>query len=252
MFRACTRHETLDTPSSGRKPSATRPAGVHAGGMKRLSALTAALALLGACSSENSASGSSTGPTAAIDTTAVATTLPATATTAATPTTQPATTTEPTTTEVCVPDGDTLAQSSDDPELMSGLVGVDIRAGAHPCYERIVIELGGTGDFPGWTVEYVDDPVRIGESDDFVEIAGAATLRITMRMWMPSMEGDGYTGSIDIFPADVAHILEMRETENNEGVSIWSIGLDAQYPFTVDVLHSPERLVIDVQAPAGS
>ena len=135
---------------------------------------------------------------------------------------------------------------------MSGLVGVDIRTGIHPCFERIVIELGGTGDFPGWSVQYVDDPVRLGESDSFVEIEGAATLQVTMRMWMPTMEGDGYTGEIDVFLNNVAHILELRETENFEGMCIWSIGLDAQYPFTVDVLHSPERLVIDVQVPSRS
>ncbi len=214
--------------------------------MKKLLACAAALALLGSCASEHASSPATTGAT---DTTAVATTLPATATTPSVPTTLPATTAATTAPEGCVPDGDTLAQSSDNPLLMSGLVGVDIRAGAQPCSERIVIALGGTGDFPGWTVEYVDDPVRIGESDEFVEISGEATLRITMRMWMPSLEGDGYTGSIDIFPADVVHILEMRETENSEGVSIWAIGLDAQYPFTVEVLHAPERLVIDVQIP---
>lgn len=210
--------------------------------MKRIFAFAAALALVAACSSEHSSSGASTD--------SAATTSPTTAnSTSTTPTTESATTAAPTTTAACVPDGNALAQTSDDPLLMSGLVGVDIRTAVHPCFERIVIELGGTGDFPGWSVQYVDDPVRLGESNNFVSIAGAATLQVILRAWMPSMEGDGYTGPIDFFPDNVAHILELRETENFEGVCIWSIGLDAEYPFTVDVLQSPARLVIDVQVP---
>ena len=108
------------------------------------------------------------------------------------------------------------------------------------------------GGFPGWTIEYVDDPVRLGESDEFVHIKGAATLSIRISMWMPTMEGDGYSGPIQVFPANVDHILELRETENFEGMCIWSIGLDEEYPFTVNHLHNPERLFIDFQVPAGS
>lgn len=113
----------------------------------------------------------------------------------------------------------------------------------------MVIELGGSGDFPGWTVQYVDDPVRIGESDSFVDIIGEATLQVTMRAWMPTLEGGGYVGPIQFVPQSVFHILELRETANNEGSCTWSIGLDGQYPFTVEVLHNPERLVIDIHVP---
>ena len=138
-------------------------------------------------------------------------------------------------------------KESSDPLAMSSLVGADIRTGTHPCFERIVIELEGSGDFPGWWVEYVDDPVRLGESDEFVDIAGNATLLVRMGMWMQDMEGNGYPGPLQVFPTDVSHILELRNTENWEGVTLWAIGLDAQRPFTVSVLTGPPRLVIDVQ-----
>ncbi|MCE9621024.1 MAG: hypothetical protein K8R99_01630 [Actinomycetia bacterium] len=223
--------------------------------MKRLVALLAALTLVAACSSERSSTAGSTDTTDTTgtttgDTTTGDTTPEPTADTTTLPT--PTTVAEPTTTAACVPEGDIAPQSSDDPLLMSSLVGVDIRTGVHPCFERIVIELGGTGDFPGWTVQYVDDPVRLGESDNFVEIAGDATLQVVMRMWMPSMEGAGYTGPNQFVPESVFHILELRETENFEGICIWSIGLDAEYSFTVHVLQGPERLVIDVQVPPES
>lgn len=223
--------------------------------MRRLASLAAALALLAACSSERSLSGDTTGVTS-VDTTvsAVETTIdPATTEPAAGPaTTAVPTTAVPTTAaSECVPVGDSAPKTSDDPLLMTGAVGVDIRTGTHPCFERLVIE-AGNGDFPGWTAEYVDGPVRLGESDEFVDIAGDATLSVRISMWMPTMEGDGYNGKIDVFPNDVVHILELRETENFEGMCIWSIGLDAEYPFTAIVLHSPERLVIDVHVPDES
>lgn len=218
--------------------------------MKRLCALASALLLVAACSSDRSSSAGTIGDTT--DTTSVDTTTGDT--TATTPPTDGATTVPGTTgtTTVCEPEGDLNPKASDDPLFMSGLVGVDIRVGVHPCYERLVIELGGSGDFPGWSVEYVDDPVRLGESDEFVEIEGAATLQVIMRMWMPSMEGEGYAGPIQLFPDNVVRILELRETENFEGMSIWSIGLDAEYPFTVEVFTSPYRLVIDFQVPAAA
>ncbi len=204
--------------------------------MTRPSALAVTVLLLAACSSERSPTADTASTTTSFPTTASATSVADVTTTTAEP---------------CLIDPTTGAKASEDSLLMSGLVGTDIRAGAHPCFERVVIELGGTGDFPGWYVEYVDDPVRLGESDEFVEIAGDATLQVTMRMWMPEPgSGEGYAGPIDFVPENVFHVLQLRETENNEGVCIWSIGLDAQYPFLVEVFHDPERLVIDIAIPA--
>lgn len=218
--------------------------------MKRMIALSVALVLVAACESSRLTDSDPT------DTATVAPTFTGTDTTPPTtveapPTSVADTTSTSTTTGECVPDGDVDKKGDPDPLTLSGMYGMDIRTGSHPCYERIVIELGGTGDFPGWAVEYVDDPVRLGESDEFAEIAGDATLFVRMGMWMTTMEGGGYQGEIDIFPVGVSHILELRQTENFEGMCIWSIGLDAQYPFTASVFHDPERLVIDIQVPAG-
>lgn len=206
----------------------------------RINRIAVALLFLAACSSDKSTSGtpapvvSSTVP---VTTTIAATTVPVTTTIAATTSTS----------APCTVTGDVSKKESSDPLAMSSLVGADIRTGTHPCFERIVIELEGSGDFPGWWVEYVDDPVRLGESDEFVDIAGNATLLVRMGMWMQDMEGNGYPGPLQVFPTDVSHILELRNTENWEGVTLWAIGLDAQRPFTVSVLTGPPRLVIDVQ-----
>lgn len=222
--------------------------------------------LLAACSSERSSTSTSsvvgsepgTSVTAPASTTGTDTTVPPTTTgtetTAVTvaPTTATTPPTAPPTTEACRRLGDTSTKTSSDPIAMSSMVGVDIRVGDHACFERVVIELGGSGDFPGWSAEYVSGPVRLGESDEFVEIDGDATLLVRMGMWMPTMEGDGYSGPTDIRPTTVDHIRELRQTENWEGYSIWAIGVDEEYRFTVTLEHTPERLVIDFQVPEGS
>ena len=119
------------------------------------------------------------------------------------------------------------------------MVGSDIRTGAHPCFERVVIELSGPGDMPGVRVEYVDDPVHLSPSDETVEIDGDATLVISVAAWMPSMEGDGYAGPVDFSPTNVEHILQLRQVENFEGMSAWAVGLDTERDFEVDVPGVP-------------
>ncbi len=214
--------------------------------MDRLVSLGIAITLLtAACGSDASSTTPPSSSTTAADTSAPTTssTAPTTTTTAtSTTTTAPATTT----TAGCATSGDTLRKESVDPLAMSALVGADIRVGAHPCFDRVVIELGGDGDFPGWWVEYVQDPVTLGESNETAFIAGEATLEVRMGMWMQTMEGAGYTGPTDIFPTAVEHIEEMRLTEDWEGVTRWAIGVDEARPFTVTVLQGPPRLVIDV------
>jgi len=135
---------------------------------------------------------------------------------------------------------------------MTSLVGVDIRTGTHPCFERIVIELAPSdiptpGGMPGWWVRYATGPITLGQTDDqFVEILGDETLLVSMNAWMPSMEGQGYQGQRDIFPTNVSHLLELRQIDNWEGQHTWAIGVDQKRPFRVTTLSAPDRLVIDV------
>lgn len=219
--------------------------------MNRRTILTAlgVAALVAACSSSTGSGGATTTPAPASTSTTPAGT-PATDTPTTTDATTAATTapaTGPTgTTSPCPPAGDTVDVSSADPLLMSSLLGADIRTGAHPCYERVVIELMGTGTFPGWTVGYATDPVPLGQSGEGVSLLGAATIEVRLGVWMQSMEGDGYQGDFQLFPTNVTHVRELRLTDNFEGMSTWAIGLDEQYPFAVAVLHAPERLVIDI------
>lgn len=195
---------------------------------------------------------STAAPTSSPATTGAPTTASTLPATTAPATTAPATTSPPTTAPCDRSDFDIIDRVDGYPERMTAMVGDDIRTGAHPCYERIVIEFetGSApipGGMPGWAVRYADGPVYLGESGETVDIEGAATLLVSVAAWMPNMEGEGYAGPTQIFPTNVSHLLELRQVDNWEGQHTWAIGLDRERPFHVFTLTRPVRLVIDVQ-----
>jgi hypothetical protein len=219
----------------------------------KISAILVVLVLgVAACGSDESASVDSalaTTPTVSPESTATTTTPVTVTTTTAVPTSAVATTTEPrstTTAEPCMAPTDTAPVSVDFPMGMSSLVGREIRTGAHPCFERVVLELQGTGEMPGYRVQYVDDPVKLSPSDMEVDIAGDATLVLSVAAWMTTMEGEGYDGPDQIVPTNVEHIEELRLIENFEGMHQWAIGLDRERPFSVTTLNDPPRIVVDI------
>lgn len=142
--------------------------------------------------------------------------------------------------------GDTNSVNDSFPDRMSSLVGREIRTGGHDCFERVVIELQGTGDLPGYFVRYESDPILEDPSGLPTEIAGDATLVVSFGSWFIDPEGNGYTGPQEIVPTNVVNILELELIENNEGQSSWAIGLDRQRDFAVSTLSEPVRIVIDI------
>lgn len=182
--------------------------------------------------------------TSAPATTSVASTAPPTAPATSPPTTAAAT--QPPTTAACTDEFDVAPFDDGFPSRLSTLVGEDIRTGAHRCFERVVIELGGSGDMPGVLVEYVDDPVRLGPSGETVDVAGDATLVISFGAWMPAPEGAGYDGPARIVPTNVEHVLELRRLENFEGMAAWAIGLDRERGFRTQLFTGPPRIVVDI------
>jgi hypothetical protein len=149
--------------------------------------------------------------------------------------------------------GDTSPANDGFPNRLSSLVGVDIRTGAHECFERVVLEFGGTGELPGYQVQYEGDPILDSPSGEPVDIAGDATMVVSVGAWMPDTEGNGYQGPREFVPTNVVNILELQQIENFEGMNAWAIGLDRQRDFTVSTLADPVRIVIDIALdPAGA
>jgi hypothetical protein len=228
--------------------------------MERRSWLTPALlglvvAALASCSGSDSGSSLEDAPSISETTTSAsvaASTVPASTEVPETssPVTEPVA--EPATTAAtCSVTGDLEPKTSREPFVVSSQVGTDLQLSINPCFEEVIFRQSSLFDDPlnaaGWVVEYVDDPVTLGESGETIDIAGEATLLVRIGTWMPSPEGDGYTGPTEIVPADGGHIVEVRQIANFEGMTTWAIGLDAEYPFTVTVPDGPPRIVIQPQ-----
>jgi hypothetical protein len=132
---------------------------------------------------------------------------------------------------------------------MSSLVGADVRAGAHACFERVVFELQGTGTFPGYRVYYETRALTNDPSGEPVTVAGSAFVVVVIESWMTTMEGEGYAGPLRFSPANVTHIQEIVQLGNYEGMTTWAIGVDGKRPFQVSTLQDPPRLVVDIANP---
>jgi hypothetical protein len=185
-------------------------------------------------------------------TTASPTTTPAgpTTTNASTGTTAGGTTTAPPASG-CSTIGSTTEVRVDYPNRMSSLVGKAVRTGAHPCFERFVVELQPTDqanpNFPGYWVHYASGPLTDSPRGEPVTIRGAAALLVSMGSPMQRTDGQGYTGPRVVVPTNTSVILEYRLIEDFEGQSTWALGLDARRNFKVSVLNGPPRLVVDIQ-----
>ncbi|MDF2731677.1 MAG: hypothetical protein K0S92_302 [Desertimonas sp.] len=147
--------------------------------------------------------------------------------------------------------GDTAPVNDGFPNRLSSLVGTDIRTGGHECFERVVLELGGSGELPGFQVQYEPDPILDSPRGEPVEVAGEATLVLSVGAWMPDIEGNGYQGPLEFVPTNVVNIEELQQIENFEGQNAWAIGLDMQRDFTVSTLTEPFRIVIDIALDPG-
>jgi hypothetical protein len=206
---------------------ADRPIAVIAG--RRLPALMVVALVLAGCGG----SASSTPTTPALTITAL------TSNTATT-------TTQTATTAACPAFTDTDLKSDGFPDKLSTLIGAGIRTETQPCSERVVLELQGSGDFPGWWVRYQLPPLIDDPRGQPVAVAGSAYIVVTIGSWMTTMEGEGYHGPTMITPTNVSHIKQLMMLGDFESVTTWAIGLDQQRPFRISTLESPTRLVIDI------
>lgn len=193
------------------------------------------------------------GQSPAVTVSATETTAAPTATATADPSATPTATADP------LPDEDAsgdappfLADRADDTEEVSGdafLSPVRLRFGVHDGYDRVVLDLEGTG-LPGWLGGFDSDP-RMDGSGEPVVIAGDAYLVINVRgLVYPTEEGAvEFSGSQRFETPTGGVIREVVFGGIFEGQAQVFIGLDSDQPFRVFRLEDPTRLVIDVLRP---
>ena len=127
---------------------------------------------------------------------------------------------------------------------------VDVRAGKHTCYDRLVLEFPGPVN--GYTIRYVGRVHEDGSGKP-VPLAGTAALQVTVVA--PAYDSHGkptYT------PADPAHVVDVKGFRSFrqvawagsfEGYTTLGVGVRRTLPFRVLVLAGPSRhtrIVVDV------
>lgn len=130
---------------------------------------------------------------------------------------------------------------------------VDVRAGRHACYDRLVLDLDGIdASEVSYDVRYVRE-VREDGSGELVPLRGAADLQVLVHT--PAYTSGGaatYDPRNDAEAVDVAGYSTFRQVawaNSFEGESTVGLGVRAQLPFRVVVLDGPgngARLVVDV------
>lgn len=206
----------------------------------------AALALLGACGTDDTA-GEPPTPTA--------TSAGPTSGTSPTPTPEPTATSGSGTTDddaeadsAAPPFPADTAVDTAEPSADARLTVTDVRVGHHDGYDRVVLELGGTGT-PGWRVEYVDSATE-DPSDTAVELSGDSVLQV-----MVNGTAYPYDTGLTEFPLREA-VTAPGTTAVTEAVLLGTfeaqsqalIGVDGDpRPFRAYLLPDPARVVVDVQ-----
>jgi hypothetical protein len=125
-----------------------------------------------------------------------------------------------------------------------------VQAAVHDGCDRIVFAFRD-GAPPGYDVQYKPGPFTRGESQEPLDVQGAAYLvvRLDKASGLDSsspMSTASYTGPRVLTGLGLTHAAEVVNAEDFEGVMTWVVGLDSQRPFTVTTLNSPPRVVVDV------
>lgn len=126
----------------------------------------------------------------------------------------------------------------------------DIRVGRHDGFDRVVLEMGGTGT-PGWDVRYVDEASSQGSGNP-VEVAGDAVLQVTVTgAGYPYDTGvEEYAGADPLAVAGTEVVTEVAFDNTFEGTTVAFVGTTDRSPFRVYLLENPVRIVVEVADPA--
>jgi hypothetical protein len=126
---------------------------------------------------------------------------------------------------------------------------VAVRIGAQPCSDRVVFEMKQAGPAAlHYTVETAKPPFVQDGSGKTVTVKGNVFVKVVIRdaSGFDFETGkNAYTGPETV--PGTRRIVEARRTGDFEGVLNWVIGLNGAFPFRVQVLGAPLRLVIDFE-----
>ncbi len=127
-----------------------------------------------------------------------------------------------------------------------------VRAGAHPCFDRIVVDLSSRLSHRGFRVGYVRIVQQDG-SGDVVPLRGRAKLQVVVGA--PAHDTKGRATYVPRNPRELVRtsspkaVTQVAWAGSFEGQSTIGVGIDRARAFRAFVLDSttgPDRLVIDI------
>jgi hypothetical protein len=120
---------------------------------------------------------------------------------------------------------------------------VDVRAGRHPGFDRVVFEFRGA--VPEHRIGYVDQLVEDGSGNP-VEVAGGADLEVVFQGANAHNANGAPTVGPRRFSPGLPAVKEIAQLGDFEAVVSYGIGVDRRRPIKVTTLSGPSRLVVDV------
>jgi hypothetical protein len=122
---------------------------------------------------------------------------------------------------------------------------VDVRAGRHTGFDRVVFEFRGA--VPATRrIGYVDQLTQDGSGEP-VELAGGADLQVVFEGADAHDGGGSPTVSPRRFSPGFTALKEVAQVGDFEAVVTYGLGVDRRRPFKVATLSGPSRLVVDIQ-----
>jgi hypothetical protein len=122
---------------------------------------------------------------------------------------------------------------------------VDVRAGRHAGFDRVVFEFRGA--VPATRrIGYVDQLTQDGSGEP-VEVAGGADLQVVFEGANAHDDSGSPTVSPRRFSPGFTALKEVAQVGDFEAVVTYGLGVDRRRPFKVSTLSGPSRLVIDIQ-----
>lgn len=122
----------------------------------------------------------------------------------------------------------------------------DVRAGAHDGFDRLVVELSGTGS-PSVIAGYEADP-RQQASGNELRPAGNAFFTLLIQGVPLSMSADeAIVAKSDPAGAAAGNIVGVADGGVFEADAQYVVGLDTERPYKLTMLENPTRVVVDFQ-----
>ena len=126
------------------------------------------------------------------------------------------------------------------------LLATGIRTGRHEGYDRVVLDLEGSGE-PGYDAGYVDEAHSAG-SGEVIEVAGERILRVRVQGLRYPDEGEQPGPAAGRVEVGGEYVQDAYWDAVFEGQAVLYLGVpEGEHPYRVFTLSDPARLVVDVE-----